>query len=89
MSRYSLSLLVAMACLMTTPLLAQEPAAPPPLATRPAPAGPRLEPELRSYQPTLAFEREAPASAAAAEHISISASTLGLILLIVLVIVLV
>lgn len=88
MSRYGLSLLVAMACLMTTPLLAQEPAAPPPLATRAAPAGPRLEPELRSYQPTLAFEREAPAIAAA-EHISISASTLGLILLIVLVIVLV
>lgn len=84
MSRNGLSLLVAMACLTTTPLLAQDPAPRPPVTAQP---GPRLEAGFPSYQATVAPQQES-AATAAAEHISITASTLGLVLLIVLVIVL-
>lgn len=84
MLRYGFSLLVAMACLSTGPLQAQEPAARPPVVAQ---SGPRFEPSFPSYQPKLANEQE-PLAMAAAEHITISASTLGLVLLIVLLIVL-
>lgn len=93
MVRHSLSMLVAVACLATAPLVAQEPgapAAPAPhsqVATRPA-SGPRVEPGFRSYQPSLAGQEAAAAAAAAADRTVITISTLGLVLLVVLLIIL-
>ena len=93
MVRHSLSLLAAVACLATAPLMAQEPAATAPPApqpqvvARPAP-GPRVEPGFRSYQPSLARDEAAVATAAAADRTVITISTLGLVLLVVLLIIL-
>lgn len=93
MVRHSLSMLAAVACLATAPLMAQEPAAPAApaphsqVAARPA-TGPRVEPGFRSYQPSLAGQEAAAATTAAADRTVITISTVGLVLLIVLLIVL-
>jgi hypothetical protein len=92
MVRHSLSMLAAVACLATAPLMAQEPAVATPapqteVAARPA-SGPRLEPGFRSYQPSLARDEAALATAAAADRTVITISTLGLVLLVVLLIIL-
>lgn len=87
MIRHSLYLLAAVACLATAPATGQEPAQAP-AVSQPAPAGPRLEPGYRSFQPKLAQEQESLAMAAAADRTVITISTLGLVLLIVLLILL-
>jgi hypothetical protein len=83
-----LSVLGAVACLATAPVVAraQEPA---PSHQASAAAGPRLRAEFKTYHPKLVQEEESAAASAAADKTTITISTLGLVLIIVLLIVLI
>ena len=100
MTRISLSLVAAVACLATAPLAAQQPqtaaqhaSAPVAQAQQaipvpPAPGGPRLGADFKSFRPKLSQEEAATAASAAASTTTITISTLGLVLLAVLLILL-
>lgn len=91
MLRRAVPLLFALGCLTAAPLLAQEPAAPPPAPASATEAGPRLQPGYSTYRPALAHQAKssAAASAAAADRTVITISTLALVLLIVLLVILI
>lgn len=84
--------LAAVACFATAPavLTAQQPDAQtaPARIAAPRNAGPRLVPEFKSYQPTLADREMTAASAVAADRTVITISTLGLVLIAILLIIL-
>jgi hypothetical protein len=89
---------LALGCLLTAPLAAQEQQqaeqqfSPPAVAQsqeRAAPTGPRLLPHYQSYQPTVTQQEHDLAAAAAADRTVITISTLGLVLLIVLLVLLI
>lgn len=77
---------------MAAPLAAQQPAASPPPAGTPTEihpeqrGGPRLQPEVPSYRPSLQPDKVT--TAAAAETTTITITTLGLVVIAVLLIIL-
>lgn len=79
-------LLFVLACLGVPALAAQHSPSTP--AAQSAQAGPRIQPEFKTYAPAIGREEPATA-AAAADRVTITLTTLGLVLLIVLLIVLI